>query len=46
MKKTDMVILITLFLASMILGCNAIKGAEKDVDKAGKDIKKAIERKN
>jgi len=42
--KRRILIIISLFLIISVFGCNAIKGAGQDAEKAGKDIQKAADK--
>ena len=46
MKLNDIWILAVVLLVAAAIGCNAFKGAGKDIEKAGKTIQKAVEHKN
>ena len=43
MKMNFLFILIALFFATSILGCNMMKGAGKDVENAGKSVQKTVD---
>ena len=44
MKNDFLLILIALFLATSILGCNMMKGAGKDVENAGEGIQRTVDK--
>ncbi len=46
MKTKDIWMLAVVLLAATAIGCNAMKGAGKDIEKAGKTVQKAAEHKN
>ena len=43
-KRSSLLILIALFLVLSLIGCNTAKGAGEDIEKAGKDIQKAVDK--
>jgi predicted small secreted protein len=45
MKRNYFLIFIALFLTILILGCNMMKGAGKDVESVGKSIQKTADHK-
>ena len=42
--KSSILFIISFLLVISVFGCNAIKGAGQDAEKAGKDIQKAAEK--
>ena len=43
MKENFILICIIVFLMTMFLGCNMLKGGGKDIENAGKSIQKTVE---
>lgn len=46
MRNSLVLIFIALFLATCVLGCNAAKGAGKDLENAGVSIQKTVDKNN
>jgi len=46
MKNNFLLILAALFLMTSISGCKMVKGAGKDIEKAGKNIQKTSDENN
>lgn len=45
MRRNFVLALATLFLTVLVMGCNTMKGAGKDVEKVGQNIQKSADQK-
>ncbi|MBL8012687.1 MAG: entericidin [Candidatus Omnitrophica bacterium] len=43
MKRDYFMLVLVIFLTTLIVGCNMLKGAGTDVENAGKSIQKTVE---
>jgi predicted small secreted protein len=43
MKRNLAILLLALFAATMLGGCNTIEGAGKDIEKAGEEVQEAAD---
>ncbi len=46
MKRNYFLMVTVLFLTTLIVGCNMMKGAGKDVENAGESIQKTVDKNN
>jgi predicted small secreted protein len=46
MKRNYFLMFTVLFLTTLIVGCNMLKGAGKDVENAGQSIQKTVDHNN
>lgn len=44
MKRDYFMLVLVLFLTTFVVGCNAFKGAGKDVEQTGENIQETVER--
>lgn len=43
MKRLSLLMPVALFLMTLVLGCNMMRGAGKDVENAGKSVQKTVD---